>query len=91
MVPAGIVKNNDHLTALPPAANKLFEEREKCICAEIVSSGNGQSSIGWTNSTEDPYALSCRFLQYKRIGFLWWNPHHAPGTMLLEVTFILEP
>lgn len=50
-----------------------------------------QSAVPEADRSEVSHAFSRRVMKYDWVLILWWNPHAAPRSLLLEMDFIERP
>jgi hypothetical protein len=93
MVIFRVVGNDNHAaTGSEAGAAEFPEETEEGVTLEFVLlAAEYEPAIGSANRSEISHALACRRMQQNRIFDFWWNPHAAPGTVLLKVYFVSGP
>jgi hypothetical protein len=91
MVPPGIVEHDDHLPTPSLVGQKLLQEGEKRVGTKPLSSHGDESPVGHAHRPEDRNTFAGRSMEYDRVHIFRWHPHGAPGTMLLELTFVFRP
>ena len=91
MVPPGIIENNDHLPTPSLVAHKLLQKGERGLGTELLGSHGDESSVCDAHRPKDRDAFPGWGMEYNRVHILRWDPHGAPGAMLLEMAFVLAP
>lgn len=91
MMEPSIIHHQDDLPIWPGVTKKQSQELLECYGVEGISLSGDQSSVGWTDSAENPHRLPGWGVIKHGIGIFRGNPHGAPRAMLLKMAFIPEP
>jgi len=92
MMPSGIIDHHDHATSARPVPQELLEKPfEGCGIESVSFHPGNQTAVMVGHRTKDGNRLACGRMQQRRILLFRRNPHPAPGTMLLEMTFVFKP
>lgn len=91
MMPSSIVGNHHHFPSWPGMTKEQLKEDLERLGVEGLFLESHQTSISWTDSSENSHGFSGWGMKEHGINRLRRNPHPATGTVLLEMAFVGKP
>ena len=84
----GIIDDQKYLTIWPGVAQKQSQEHLECRGVEGRDREGDEPAVCRTDGAENGDRLPCGGVIKNGIGVFRGNPHHAPRSVLMEVTFV---
>lgn len=91
VVPACIVHHHHNFSISSSSAQKSRKKTLETLRFEPLSRHRQQASICRAHCSEDSHLFPCWCMKNNRISIFGRYPHRTTRTVLLEMTFILEP
>ena len=91
MVVGGVVEHQDHAPAWSTMAQQAAQKGLERLAVEDGGEPRHQATRVQVHCAKARHGLPCRRVHDHRIAALRRNPHAAPRSVLLEVTFVYAP
>ncbi len=91
MVITRVVEDQYHCLSPPIMGQQLLKKGLEALGVELVFAADDQTTVGFAHRAKYRHAFPRGGMKEDGVHNLRRHPHHAAGTMLLEMAFVLKP